>query len=178
MPDNEKNFSPRILIVPGLFGSGPEHWQSHWERQSPNFRRVEQRDWTTPVCAEWLDVLDREIRAEDDNVVLVGHSLGSVTIALWARRYGRKIPGALLVAPSDTEAATFPPGTNGFAPIPVSPFPFASTVIASKNDPYMDFDRAEALAKAWGSHFVPLGEHGHISIADGFGPWPEGLLYL
>ncbi|HEY6412717.1 MAG TPA: alpha/beta fold hydrolase [Edaphobacter sp.] len=178
MPAGSNNLPPQILIVPGLFGSGPEHWQSQWERQQPSFRRVEQSNWNTPVCAEWLNVLDKEIRAKKDNVILVGHSLGAVTIAHWALSYNRRIAGALLVAPSDTDAATFPGGTSGFAPMPSCRFPFASTVIASTNDPYMDFERTEVLAKVWGSHFVGLGEHGHISTADGFGPWPEGLLSL
>ena len=29
-----------VLILPGLYNSGPEHWQSHWERAHPEFRRV------------------------------------------------------------------------------------------------------------------------------------------
>lgn len=177
MPD-QKNSSPRVLILPGLYGSGPDHWQSQWEHQRPDFRRVEQRDWNTPVCEEWLDALDKEIRAESDNVILVGHSLGAVTIAYWALHFGRAIAGALLVAPSDTEAPTFPAGTTGFAPIPSCRFPFPSTVITSTNDHYMSFERTQALANAWGSQLVSLGAKGHISTVDGFGPWTEGLAYL
>ncbi|WP_043439122.1 alpha/beta hydrolase, partial [Cupriavidus sp. HPC(L)] len=29
-----------ILTVPGLHGSGPEHWQSRWERRFPDWQRV------------------------------------------------------------------------------------------------------------------------------------------
>lgn len=36
---------PPILIVPGLFDSGPDHWQSHWQRALPTAERVEQSDW-------------------------------------------------------------------------------------------------------------------------------------
>jgi predicted alpha/beta hydrolase family esterase len=169
---------PQVLIVPGLYNSGPGHWQSEWERRNPGFQRVEQQNWDTPDRRIWLTTLDRDIRAESDNVILVGHSLGSIAIAFWAAEYGRKIAGALLVAPSDAEAQSFPPCTTGFTPIPRSVIPFPTTVIASTKDPYMDFARTEFFARAWGSELVSLGERGHISTADGFGPWPEGLQYL
>jgi uncharacterized protein len=35
---------PPVLILPGLDNSGPEHWQTHWQKQNPHFVRVEQRD--------------------------------------------------------------------------------------------------------------------------------------
>jgi len=172
--------APRVnvLIVLGLYGSGPEHWQSQWEKTSSEFSRVHQQDWDTPICEEWLRSLDNTIRQWNDHVVLVGHSLGSVTIAHWAARFGRKIVGALLVAPSDTEAATFPQGTTGFAPIPKVAFPFPSIVIGSTDDPYITVERVEELSAAWRSRLIMLGEFGHISTADGFGPWPEGLQYV
>lgn len=178
VPTQTVSPSAKVLIVPGLYGSGPEHWQSHWERQHPEFRRVEQHDWNTPVCGDWVASLDAAIRESDDNVILVGHSLGSVTIAHWAYHYGRRIVGALLVAPSDTEAVTFPEGTTGFSPVPTCRFIFPSTVVASTEDPYIAFERVTQLAEAWGSNLIALGPHGHISTADGFGPWPEGIQYI
>ncbi|HKU44709.1 MAG TPA: alpha/beta hydrolase, partial [Polyangiales bacterium] len=33
-----------VLIIPGLGGSGPQHWQTRWE-QLHGYRRVEQREW-------------------------------------------------------------------------------------------------------------------------------------
>jgi predicted alpha/beta hydrolase family esterase len=42
-----KNFS--VLIHPGLNGSGPDHWHSHWEQAFPDFVRVQQADWDHPV---------------------------------------------------------------------------------------------------------------------------------
>ena len=43
----------RVLIVPGLHNSGPEHWQSRWQRLYPQFERVEQDDWNLPDLAAW-----------------------------------------------------------------------------------------------------------------------------
>jgi hypothetical protein len=33
-----------VLILPGLYNSGPEHWQSRWESRHPGFRRIQQDD--------------------------------------------------------------------------------------------------------------------------------------
>src|SRR5215207_10832827 len=51
------------LILPGLYDSGPEHWQSYWERADPACRRVVQADWDTPRRADWVARLDAEIVA-------------------------------------------------------------------------------------------------------------------
>jgi uncharacterized protein len=169
---------PKILIVPGLYGSDAEHWQTQWENRHPEFSRVGQADWNTPVCDDWVESLDAAVWNENDNVILVGHSLGSVMIVHWASRYGRRIVGALLVAPSDTETSSFPKGTAGFSPIPTCRLPFPSIVVASTDDPYISNERVTALADGWGSNLVSLGPHGHISVSDGFGPWPDGIQYI
>jgi predicted alpha/beta hydrolase family esterase len=41
-----------VLILPGLYDSGPQHWQSLWLARRPGFRRVEQRNWETPRRAD------------------------------------------------------------------------------------------------------------------------------
>ena len=45
--------APPILIVPGLFDSEPDHWQSHWQRTIPGAERVEQSDWERPRLGDW-----------------------------------------------------------------------------------------------------------------------------
>ena len=171
--------TPIILIVPGLGSSGPEHWQTLWGQQHPAFERVEQRDWETPVCSDWVAKLDETVmQHRPENVVLVAHSLACITVAFWAKQHKRPIKAALLVAPADSEAAGFPEGTTGFAPIPLEPLPFPSVVVASTNDPYVTEARAMQLAQAWGSDFVSIGEAGHINTDAGFGAWEEGLALL
>ena len=49
---------PRVLSVPGCQNSGPEHWQSLWERRYPEYRRVQQRDCERPRRADWVAGLD------------------------------------------------------------------------------------------------------------------------
>jgi uncharacterized protein len=51
-------------------------------------------------------------------------------------------------------------------------------LVASRNDPYCSYERAEDFAYAWGAVVVDAGESGHINAASGHGPWPEGLMRL
>jgi pimeloyl-ACP methyl ester carboxylesterase len=91
-----------ILLVPGLWNSGPEHWQSYWERERADCRRVEQSDWDTPRRLDWVETLDRAIAGAARDVVIAAHSLGCATVAHWAAAAGErtreKVRGALLVA--------------------------------------------------------------------------------
>jgi uncharacterized protein len=173
------NFSNQVLIHPGLGNSGEQHWQTLWELRFPKFIRVQQRDWDTPVCDDWIAVLDEYVMKHDPaSIILVGHSLACSTIGYWAARHNRKIKGALLVAPSDTEAESYPPGTTGFKPMPTNKLPFPSITVMSTNDPYVSIDRARAFAKAWGSELINLGDAGHINAASNLGFWEFGLELL
>jgi predicted alpha/beta hydrolase family esterase len=165
---------PRVLIVPGWGDSGPEHWQSLWENANPDFHRVAQRDWLYPICSEWVETLEREIRAAGGPVVLVAHSLGCLAIAHCAGAHALPVHGALLVTPPDVERPDFPPVIEGFAPIPRASLPFPSILVASHNDRFTDIARAAELARAWGSRLVDAGASGHLNGDSGFGPWPLG----
>jgi hypothetical protein len=161
-----------VLIVPGLGDSGPDHWQTLWGRDHPAYRRVRQRNWRQPQVDEWVEALDREIRRAPSPVILVGHSLGCITIAEWARRRWADVRGALLVAPADTDHRPF------FDGVPLRPLPFPNILVASENDPHLELERAKWFAQHWGSRLVNLGQAGHINVESGFGPWPEGETLL
>jgi predicted alpha/beta hydrolase family esterase len=167
------------LIVPGLGGSGPDHWQTVWAAQLPRCSRVVQADWDHPDRELWLHGLRRAIEAAGGPVVAVAHSLGCVlvahAVARWPALVARTVLGALLVAPADVDSpAHTPPETRGFAPMPRARLPFPATVIASADDPYMTLDRARAHAAAWGATFVAAGALGHINALSGLGDWPAG----
>jgi hypothetical protein len=171
----------KVLILPGLGDSGPDHWQSHWERANPTWRRVRQRDWDRPAPAEWHATLERYIGDTGSAVTLVAHSLGCALVARWAGTSPRAgdVTGALLVAPSDVDSAAHTPEeVRGFAPMPREPLPFLTIVIASRNDPYVDFERARDFAGWWGARFVDAGKRGHMNSESGLGEWPEGQRHL
>lgn len=175
-----------ILIVPGWSSSGPDHWQSRWERNLSTARRVEQNDWFNPDKDRWVGRLIEAVAAATRPPVLVAHSLGVAVVAHAAAKLPRGlVAGAFLVAPADVENAHDWPVTEGytfnatharFAPLPEDPLPFPSALVASASDPYCSLDRARQLAERWGSQLIEAGEAGHINVRSGHGPWPEGLL--
>jgi predicted alpha/beta hydrolase family esterase len=170
---------PAVLIIPGLHGSGPRHWQSEWERRDPRRCRVLQRSWDEPRRAAWTEALDRQLAACAEPAVLVAHSLGCAAVAHLPRRATARVRAALLVAPCDVDfAERLLPSVRDFAPLPLERLPFASVVVASTNDPYLELRRARRLAATWGSKLVVLPDAGHINVEAGFGPWPEGELLL
>lgn len=167
------------LIVPGLGDSGPEHWQTYFEKSGNNFFRVDQHEWDAPICQEWIETIDKKVSAFDlSTVVLVAHSLGCSTIAHWATSYKRQIKGALLVAPSDLEAPQYTFFTTGFAPIPLSKITFKTIVVASADDIWVSLDRAKFFADSWGSEFINIGNAGHINASSGHKNWNESLEIL
>ncbi|MEW6314404.1 MAG: alpha/beta hydrolase [Pseudomonadota bacterium] len=167
-----------VLILPGIGNSGPEHWQSLWEKANPSFVRVQQRDWDRPICSEWLDVLEKSVVRAGDNVVLVSHSLACALVAHWAVRTTLRIKGALLVALPNPDGPNFPKEAVGFSPLPLEPLAFSSVVVASTNDPYGSVEFARSVASAWGGRFVNIGPAGHINSNSGLGEWYEGFSLL
>lgn len=167
------------LIVPGLGNSGPEHWQTYFENTIPNFTRIQQSDWDTPACEDWIKNIDDMVTTfEPSSIVLIGHSLGCSAIANWAVKYKREIKGAMLVAPSDLEAPNYTFPTKGFSPTPLEKLGFNSIVVASSNDIWVSLDRAKYFASSWGSEFINIGEAGHVNVASGHTNWEEGLMIL
>ena len=177
-----------ILIVPGWQDSGPDHWQSRWERSLKTARRVIQDDWDNPHVEVWGDCIAKFAGGAIQPVVIVAHSLGVPAVVYAADKLKTKgVIGAFLVAPADVEFARFwpdtggerwPPqnGDGGFARMPDMRLPFPAQLIVGNNDLYCSFARAEKLAGQWGATVTDAGETGHINVASGHGPWPEGLL--
>ncbi|HET6161560.1 MAG TPA: alpha/beta hydrolase [Dongiaceae bacterium] len=165
----------QVLIVPGLGGSGPDHWQSRWQARLPEARRVEQADWDRPERAGWIAQLDHAVAQAKQPPLLVAHSLSCALVTCWAAMHARPVHAALLVAPADIESDKHtPPEAHVFRPLPMTRLPFPTIVVASRDDPYVAFDRASAMAKAWGAELVDIGNAGHINTASGYREWPEG----
>ncbi len=166
------------LIVPGWGGSSAEHWQSQWQPELPRVSRLDVPDWFNPRPAEWLAALDRAIRDAPEPPIVLAHSLGCIAVARWAARAPAGIRGALLVAPPDLDRVDAAPVLTSFAPVPRSPLPFPSLVVASDDDPYASLSYSARLAREWGAELTVLHAAGHINRDSGYGPWPEGRALL
>jgi predicted alpha/beta hydrolase family esterase len=167
-----------ILIAPGLGNSGPEHWQRRWGERMNTARIIEQDDWNAPLLTDWVDRIHQEIMLATRPVVLIGHSLACSAIVHTAqlRLKDTKVRGAFLVSPPDLERDDMPEEIHAFRNVPTDPLPFPSMVVGSTSDPYGSYERLQGFAADWGSAFQSAGDAGHINVASGHGPWPEGLL--
>ena len=163
-----------ILMIPGIGNSGPGHWQSRWQIAHPDYRRVEQRDWDHPVCAEWCATLERAVAGAGASSILVAHSLGCLLVAHWLHATRQRVAAALLVAVPDPAGRQFPSDAIGFAPVPRGRFPCPSMMVASRDDSYASIEYARERAHDWGSELVDIGCAGHINAASGLGDWPAG----
>lgn len=183
--------SPSVLLLPGWQNSGAAHWQSRWEALHGH-RRVAQHDWMRPLRGDWMARLDEEVLAASNSptppdssatqappLLLVAHSLGCLLVAAWAAhsRHTASVAAALLVAPGDAEREDLP-ALHSWRPIERRRLPFPAVLLGSRNDPYCAFDKAQALAQAWGAHFIDCGAAGHINADSGLGDWPQGHALL
>ena len=167
-----------ILIIPGLGGSGPGHWQSRWEAKLSTARRVEQDNWLNPRLEDWTARIIAEVEAAQRPVLLVAHSLGVTAVVHAAPRLPKDVVrGAFLVAPP-ADSVLLEAAGPGFTPLPHAPLPFPSVLVASRTDPYAPYEESEEISYAWGSRLLDAGEAGHINNDSGHGPWPEGLMSL
>ncbi len=170
----------KYLIIPGLGNSGVNHWQSYWEKELKNSKRVIQDDWENPNLENWIRNLETEIEKCDDQIILIAHSLGVALVLQWAsRNKNTKVEGALLVSPSDVDSDEYTPEVvRNFSPFPMIKLPFHSIVVASEDDPYVSMYRAEYFAKMWNSELINVGKLGHINSDSNLGVWDEGLEIL
>ena len=161
----------RVLVIPGLRGSGPAHWQSWLQSHFRRAVRVEQDDWDSADLETWATRIGETLAAEPAGPwVAVAHSFGCLALAQYVLstcgRTAHGVRGALLVAPAD-------PGRFALDDLPLRQrLRVPATLLASDTDPWMSAQRAESFAQAWGSGFVNLGDAGHINADAGFGPLP------
>jgi predicted alpha/beta hydrolase family esterase len=180
MSARQNGWVPRVITVPGLNGSGPEHWQTWIERQFPRSVRVQQHRWDQPDLAVWSRAVERSLAGSFEQpgfpVFLVAHSFDCLAAVEALRSIansmdssiGNSVAGALFVAPAnpqrfDLDIATFDRSLT-----------MPSIVAASEDDPWFALEGAQDLARRWGSTFINLGRAGHVNAAAGYGPWPRG----
>ncbi|HYD97722.1 MAG TPA: alpha/beta hydrolase [Noviherbaspirillum sp.] len=162
----------RVLVVPGLHGSGPAHWQTRWERLFPWFERVVQHDWDTSDLATWSARVGEVLRESAHPTLIVAHSFGCLASVHCAARGASSLAGALLVAPADPVKFGIDANLSGAS------LACPSILVGSLDDPWMAAARAAGWAAQWGSEFVNAGKLGHINADSTLGDWPGGLALL
>ena len=166
-----------FLILHGLGGSGPDHWQSWLAEQL----RLAGNHVAYPVLPDpdhprleaWLASLET-LRMPGQTVVC--HSLAC---CLWLHHRDRGGPPAdrvLFVAPAWPEPML--PEIAGFFPVPLEPaLAEGARVACSDADPYCPRGCVDVFAGPLGVAADVLPGAGHINPETGYGPWPAALAW-
>jgi predicted alpha/beta hydrolase family esterase len=165
----------RLLVIPGLHGSGEAHWQTWLQAHFKRSLRVQQDDWNLPDLQRWSERITQTLNQEPPGQwVAVAHSFGCLALAHHIARTKSRgsnpetggVSAALLVAPAEPSRFRLEDR------LPQQTLGLPGTVLASDNDPWMSAASAAAWAQRWGCGFINLGEVGHINVDSGFGPLP------
>jgi predicted alpha/beta hydrolase family esterase len=169
----------RFLILHGIENRRPpEHWE-HWlaERLRDHGEQVAYPQLPNPDAprlADWAELLRAELgMLGGGERVVVCHSLGTTLWMLAAPR--ASADRVLLVAPPGRRtlvrlAPSFAerridPATAGAAAA-------QSTLVCSDSDPYNPDGEGPGLGEAMGARVQVVPGAGHLTVDDGFGPWP------
>lgn len=161
----------RILVAPGLHGSGPDHWQSRWEALYPHFERITQDDWSVPDLGAWSARVGEALRASPRPALVVAHSFACLA-TVRAAGTAPALFGALLVAPASPHKFGLAHALEPLAPA------LPTILVGSQDDPWMPAPEAKQWAARWGSEFVDAGAAGHINADSQLGDWLFGLSQL
>ncbi|WIE76958.1 alpha/beta fold hydrolase [Curtobacterium sp. MCSS17_007] len=165
------------VVVPGIWGSDPEHWQSRWQgERGASAVRIAPASWSEPDPRDWDRAISVAVAACDRPPVLVAHSLGVLAAAHWLADHGDvEVVGAFLVAPPDPTAPVFPEAARGFL-APSRPVVAPTALVVSDDDPYCSAERAGQFAEVLGAGVLRVGARQHVNVASG--AWPEGRRLL
>jgi predicted alpha/beta hydrolase family esterase len=165
-------------MLPGRAAQAAEHWQHRWEQRLATSRRLGHRE-AGLNGGGWVPAIVADVRASARPVAIVAHGCGVQAAVMAAQELGADSPlkGLFLVAPAGSRSILEADDLDhALAHPPLAPLPVPAVLVASRNDPQCPFLEAEEWAYAWGAAFTDAGDAGHIDVAAGYGPWPEGLM--
>ena len=124
-----------------------------------------------PHCEDWIKVIKNGVGGSDDQIILVGHSLGTAATLLYLERYQPKnIEAVVLFAAIDPSWPQNREKVGGnvadficsvdYEKIKKSAKTFI--VSSSKDDPIVEFDQGKGLSEKLGADFLPVRGMGHF----------------
>jgi predicted alpha/beta hydrolase family esterase len=168
-----------FLILHGLEGSGPEHWQT-WlagrlRERGERVRYPGLPDPFDPDPDTWRACLREELAALQGERVVLCHSLACRLWLLHARdNDGMAAERVLLVAPpcaDEIEAvARFRP--DGVSAAAVRRAAAQTLIVCSDQDPYCSAGAVATYAEPLGVRYRLVPGAGHLNTDAGYGPWP------
>ncbi|MGG3468254.1 alpha/beta fold hydrolase [Neobacillus pocheonensis] len=173
---NQKSF----LIIHGLGGSGPDHWQS-WlahDLKQRNFHVCYPifSNFDSPNLEIWLEELSSALKTipENDNLTVITHSLGCVLWLHYAALHNKRIADRVILVAPPSPAFILPEATS-FYPVPLNKTNLSrlsedTLFVHSTNDPYCSMEDAKQYLNLT-LPAVTFPNAGHINTDSGHGKW-------
>jgi predicted alpha/beta hydrolase family esterase len=171
MTENFKTFT-----IPGLYGSGIQHWQTRWE-DLYGYTRINQNNWDDPVYEQWHENLMQALRTcKSESVVLIAHSLGCHLVAKSYHRIKQWTRGIFFVAPPDLKSEALNKDLSSFKSELNVGFECMAWLIYSEDDPFASVPYSKSLGDTLRMKNITMGKKGHINSDSNIGDWDEGCL--
>ncbi|MEH7120151.1 alpha/beta hydrolase [Neobacillus vireti] len=177
---NQQHF----LIIHGLGGSGPDHWQTwlantltekNYQVTYPTFS-----SFHSPNLRVWLEELHLAVEAvpAKAELTVITHSLGCLLWIHYASSLAKKLAKRVILVAPPSPVITLTEAES-FFPVPYTSNHLSKTAeeilfIHSNNDPYCSMEDARNYLNL-NHHSVVLPNAGHINPASGHGKWPSIL---
>lgn len=176
-----------VLLVHGMTGSGPWHWQQ-WlagqlREQGVQVGLPVLPDPDRPMLEKWLPVLRDRLEAvpAEAELVVAAHSCGA---ALWLHHAAtitersRRANRVLLVSPPARDWQH--PDAQGITPYPTDASALRraagiTRLVVGTGDPYLSMYQAHALAEDLQVEMDVILDGEHLNTDAGYGPWPAVL---
>lgn len=175
----EMNNMKKVFIVHGFMGSPKGNWFPWLVSELASrgiFAKALRMPFSfSPSISQWVKSIQKAVGDDQDEIYLVGHSLGVPGILHYLQSIPKtkKIAGVVLVAgPSERLTGPHPRLIDSFLS---KPFEFekiksqisVSYVIHGDNDPKVPVSHAEKLAKELGSKLIIIPNGLHLNEEDG-----------
>jgi uncharacterized protein len=172
--------APAFLILHGLSGSGPGHWQ-RWlsdrlAQDGHSVRFPDLPDPDTPDPERWVRELLAELAGLDGaERVVICHSLSCIAWLAACSEIERPVDRVALVAPPSPGSGL--PELVPFFPVTataqdVARGARATRLVCADNDPYCPEGAATLYGRPLGLPIDLQPGRGHLNVAAGLGPWP------
>ncbi len=125
-----------------------------------------------PHSKDWLEVIDKEVKASEGPIILVGHSLGSRAVPLYLDKFNEKVDTVILISAfnnnylenqkrRDLKYADFWEYPVNIDKIKKLAKKFV--VVHSKDDDHIDYQQGVDIAKELGVELITYENMGHFS---------------
>lgn len=174
----------KVFIIHGWGGSPEANWfpwlKSELEKVSIETEVLAMPNTDNPQMSEWIDFMQQSIGLPNEEIFLVGHSLGCIAILRYLESLDKeeRIGGIVLVA-GFSRSINIPELENFFE----SPLDYGKVkksvrqivAINSDNDYYVSLEEGRIMEEKLGAKLIVLPNAFHLNEGNGFFELPTGL---